>query len=85
MKEKIKGLFKSKAAKVAVIGAAVSSAVTISAAAADETVTAMTGALTTLQGTLVSGVAAIAPIALVVTGAVLLWKFGVRFFKSLAK
>lgn len=51
----------------------------------DTVVTAMTTALTSVQGTVLGGLAAVAPVGLVVMGAFLTWKMGVRFFKGLAK
>ena len=46
---------------------------------------AMTTAFESIQSMLLSGIAAIAPVALVVCGAILVWRFGVSFFKSLAR
>lgn len=86
MIKKIKGFLRSKSMKVGVLATGVASALGTSALAADDTtVTAMTSAFSEIQGTMLSGIGAIAPIALVVVGAVLLWKFGIKFFKSIAK
>lgn len=47
--------------------------------------TALTNALTTVRTDALAALAAIAPIAIGIMGAFLVWKFGVKFFKSLAK
>lgn len=47
--------------------------------------TALTAALTTVKTDALAALAAIAPIAIGIMGAFLVWKFGIRFFKSLAK
>jgi len=46
---------------------------------------ALTGALTTVKGDVVSAVTVIAPIAIVIMGIFLVWKYGIRFFKGLSK
>ena len=46
---------------------------------------AIVSALTTVAGNMTSAIGDIAPVALTVTGVVMAWKFGVRFFKSVAK
>lgn len=45
----------------------------------------VTTALTSVKTDSISALAVIAPIAIAVLGAFLVWKYGVRFFKSLAK
>lgn len=45
----------------------------------------MTTAFTSIKTDFMSGVTAIAPIALSITGVFLVWKYGVRFFKGIAK
>ena len=47
--------------------------------------TAMTTALTTIKTDVVAALEVIAPIAIAIVGLFLVWKFGIRFFKSLAK
>ena len=42
-------------------------------------------ALTSVQGVIMGVLSAVAPVAMVVAGAFLAWKFGMRFFKSIAK
>lgn len=47
--------------------------------------TAMTTALTTIKTDAIAALAAIAPVAIGIMGAFLIWKYGVKFFKGLAK
>lgn len=47
--------------------------------------TAMTTALTTVKTDAIAALAAVAPIAIGILGAFLVWKFGIKFFKGLAK
>lgn len=47
--------------------------------------TALTTALTTVKTDALSALAAIAPIAIAIMGAYLVWRFGIKFFKGLAK
>lgn len=55
-------------------------------AAVDETVvTNMTTAFTTVQDNFNAIVAAVGPIAVGVAGIFIVWRLGVRFFKSIAK
>lgn len=46
---------------------------------------AIVTALTTVANNMTGAIADIAPVALTVTGAVMAWRFGVKFFKSVAK
>lgn len=46
---------------------------------------AVTTALTTVKTDALSALAAVAPVAIAIMGAFLVWKYGVKFFKSLAK
>lgn len=46
---------------------------------------ALTTAFTSLAGNLTSALSEIAPIAITVMGAYLTWRYGIKFFKSLAK
>lgn len=48
-------------------------------------VTALTSALTSIKTDALSALASVAPIAIGIMGAFLVWKYGIRFFKSLAK
>ena len=48
-------------------------------------VSSLQTAFTSLQGDIIAAIGVIAPIALVICGTVLVWRFGVRFFKGLAK
>lgn len=50
-----------------------------------EGITAMTTALTTVKGDALDALAAVAPIAIGIMGAFLVWRYGIKFFKSLAK
>ena len=62
--------------------------VVLSAVSAHATASApagMTDALETTQGTILAALSAVAPIALAIMGAFLAWRYGIRFFKSLAK
>lgn len=47
--------------------------------------TALTTALTTVKTDALAALAAVAPIAIAILGAFLVWKFGIRFFKGIAK
>lgn len=53
--------------------------------AEDDTATAMAASLTTVQASIMGGLKVVAPVALIVMGAFLTWKYGVKFFKGLAK
>ncbi len=76
-------LTKRAVALLAIAGVIVSSA---SVAFADtETETAMTTALSGIKTDAISALGIIAPIALGIMGAFLVWRFGIRFFKGLAK
>lgn len=48
-------------------------------------ITALSTAFQTIADNMIEGIGTIAPIALGVTGVVLLWRFGAKFFKSIAK
>ena len=47
--------------------------------------TALTTALTTIKTDALSALAAVAPVGIAIMGAFLVWKFGIKFFKGLAK
>lgn len=47
--------------------------------------TAMTTALATIKTDAIAALAAVAPVAIAIMGAFLVWKFGIKFFKGLAK
>lgn len=64
---------------------AVVSALSVGAFADEATNTAMTTALTTVKTDSVSALAVVAPIGIGIMGAFLVWRFGIRFFKGLAK
>lgn len=49
------------------------------------TVTAITEALNTIQADAMSVLAAVAPIAISIAGAFLVWRYGMRFFKAISK
>lgn len=50
-----------------------------------ETATAVTAALQTTASNITSSLNAIAPIGLGIAGTFLVWRYGMRFFKSLSK
>lgn len=79
---------KSLLTKKAVALLAVASVMASSASvvfADTETETAMTTALTGVKTDAISALGIVAPIAIGIMGAFLVWRFGVRFFKGLAK
>lgn len=45
----------------------------------------VSGALTTIAGDVTSVIGAVAPIGLGIAGMFLVWKYGLRFFKSFSK
>lgn len=47
-------------------------------------ITAMTTALTTVKTDALSALAAVAPLAIAIVGAFLVWKYGISFFKGVA-
>jgi hypothetical protein len=47
--------------------------------------TALTTGITGIKTDVISAVTVIAPIALAILGIMLVWKFGIRFFKNLSK
>ena len=47
-------------------------------------ITALTTALTTVKTDALSALAAVAPLAIGITGAFLVWKYGIKFFKKIA-
>ena len=76
---------KSLLTKKAVALLAVASVMVCSASAAfadTETETAMTTALTGVKTDAISALGIVAPIAIGIMGAFLVWRFGVRFFKD---
>lgn len=80
MKEKLKKLLMVTLTTLAV------AMVSIQASALDtETSTAMETGFTAIKTDVLGGLAKIAPIALGVFGAFLVWKYGKKFFSSVAK
>lgn len=51
----------------------------------NEMITAMTTALNAVKTDSLAALAAVAPIAIGIMGAFLVWRYGAKFFKSLAK
>lgn len=49
------------------------------------TVTAITDALTLVQADALDVIAAVAPIAISIAGAFLVWRYGMKFFKAISK
>lgn len=56
---------------------------TLSASAAPSS--AVASALTTIATNITTTINAVAPVAIGIVGVFLVWKFGIRFFKSVAK
>lgn len=56
---------------------------TLSASAAPSS--AVTSALTTIATNITTTINSVAPVAIGIVGVFLVWKFGIRFFKSVAK
>lgn len=56
---------------------------TLSSAAAPSS--AVTSALSTIATNITTTINAVAPVAVGIVGVFLVWKFGIRFFKSVAK
>lgn len=53
---------------------------------ADEaTTTAMTGAMETIKTDAIGAIASVAPIGLSIMGVFLVWRYGIKFFKSISK
>lgn len=48
-------------------------------------VSSMGSAFEPIKGDIIAGLAAVAPYAIAVLGAFLVWKYGVKFFKHLSK
>lgn len=46
---------------------------------------AVATALTTIATNIINTISAVAPVAISIVGVFLVWKFGIRFFKSVAK
>lgn len=53
--------------------------------AAAPTPNAVATALTTIATNITDTITAVAPVAIGIVGVFLVWKFGIRFFKSVAK
>lgn len=47
--------------------------------------TALTTALTTVKTDALAALAAVAPLAIGIMGAFLVWRYGIKFFKGIAK
>ena len=88
VKEKVKELFHSKTARVALMTSAVAAIATVAASADATTPPSISSTMTTSIQSVVtdtlSCIAAVAPIAITIFGAVFAWKMGVKFFKQLA-
>lgn len=80
----MKKIFTKKS--IALLATVVVMVCTASVAFADaETEAAMTTALTGVKSDAISALGVVAPIAIGIMGAFLVWKFGIKFFKGLAK
>lgn len=80
---------KVKSSKKLMVGATVATIVSVTAvpAFAEDTATqtAMSTALGGVKSDAIGALGIIAPIAIGIMGAFLVWKFGIKFFKGLAK
>lgn len=47
--------------------------------------TALTTALTTIKTDALAALGAVAPVGIAIMGAFLVWRYGIKFFKGLAK
>jgi Na+/H+-dicarboxylate symporter len=80
------GKFSKKQLVSALVIAVCMSFTMISTFALDtETSTAMSTSMTSVKTDALSALALVAPMAITIMGAFLVWKYGIRFFKSLAK
>ena len=77
-------LTKKAIALLAIVSVMGSSAAAVFAADT-ETETAMTTALNSVKTDAISALGVVAPIAIGIMGAFLVWRFGIKFFKGLAK
>lgn len=57
----------------------------LAVAAVEGVSSSVVSALTTIASDITSTITAIAPIALGIVGVFLVWKYGMRFFKSISK
>lgn len=84
--DKFKEFIGTKTAKVGVVTVGVLPLLTSFASAAEgDTSSAITTALTATAGEITTTIASIGPIALTVAGTFLVWRYGMRFFKSISK
>jgi hypothetical protein len=84
---KAKQFAKTKACKVGVTVSLAFAILAISASAADppDISTVMTTSIQSIVTNTLACIAAVAPIAITVFGAMFAWKIGVKFFKGVAK
>lgn len=75
---------RSAVAPLAVVGSAMMPAVAF-ASETGSAASTMQSAFTTVQSDFMATVTAVAPIAVGIAGTFLVWRLGVRFFKSIAK
>ncbi len=81
MKGKLKGLATKFLAVVSAL-----MALTVSAfAETSDAVASMSTGIAGIKDDIVSGIGAVAPYALAIVGLFLLWRYGMRFFKSVSK
>ena len=86
MFSKVKNFANNNVAKVLILtGAVVATAESFALADTTDPTTAMTTALTTGQTQILGGLAGVAPIAIGICVAFLVYKYGIKFFKGLSK
>lgn len=85
MKKFFKVLSKKQLLAVLCIAICITATMVPAFALDTETSTAMTTAMTGVKTDSLSALAIAAPIGIAIMGAFLVWKYGIRFFKSLAK
>ncbi|TLE37811.1 hypothetical protein [Clostridioides difficile] len=83
----MKELFSSVKNKSTIVAtsALVFSCSAVNCFADDSVTTSMTTALTAVKTDALGAISAVAPIALGIMGVFLVWKYGIRFFKSVSK
>lgn len=88
MLNKVRNFVEEKKVKLVAMGATATTALAVATpgfCAEGDTATAMGTALTSVKTDALGALAVVAPIGIGIMGAFLVWKYGIRFFKSLAK
>lgn len=81
---RVKKLLLSTKGKVLTVSTVALTVPTI-AFADESTTTAMTTAMSTIKTDALGAIAAVAPIGLGIMGVFLVWRYGIKFFKSISK